>query len=266
VVLIDFWTYSCINCLRTLPHVKAWYARYRSSGFDVVGVHTPEFDFEHVAGNVAEAVARLEIRYPVAMDNDYGTWDAWGNDSWPAEYLIDAAGQERYSSVGEGDYGRTEAAIRALLTANGARRLPPPTAVPDRTPMQLTTPETYLGYQRLERYVGTPISRDVTRTYTYASSLPADHVTYGGTWTVGPEHILAGQDAGLRISVTASDVYLVLAGNGTVRASLDGRALATQRVSGVPTLYSILSGTRAQHGVLELTFTPGVSAYDFTFG
>jgi cytochrome c biogenesis protein CcdA/thiol-disulfide isomerase/thioredoxin len=266
VVLIDFWTYSCINCLRTLPHVKAWYARYRSSGFDVVGVHTPEFDFEHVAGNVAEAVARLEIRYPVAMDNDYGTWDAWGNDSWPAEYLIDAAGQVRYSSVGEGDYGRTEAAIRALLTANGARRLPPPTAVPDRTPMQLTTPETYLGYQRLERYVGTPISRDVTRTYTYASSLPADHVTYGGTWTVGPEHILAGQDAGLRISVTASDVYLVLAGNGTVRASLDGRALATQRVSGVPTLYSILSGTRAQHGVLELTFTPGVSAYDFTFG
>ncbi len=266
VVLVDFWTYSCINCLRSLPHVEAWYARYHPAGFEVVGVHTPEFDFEHSAGNVAAAVSRLSVRYPVAMDNDYGTWDAWGNDSWPAEYLIDAAGNVRYGSIGEGDYGRTEAAIRALLTAAGARHLPPTTAVPDRTPMQEATPETYLGYERLERYSGSPISRNSAHTYTYASSVAPNHLTYSGTWTVGPQDILAGPGAALRIDIAASDVYLVLAGSGTVTASLDGRPLASQHVSGVPTLYTILSASRSQHGVLQLGFTPGIKAYDFTFG
>jgi hypothetical protein len=200
------------------------------------------------------------------MDNDYGTWDAGGNDSWPAEYLIDAKGNVRYGSIGEGDYGRTEAAIRALLTSAGTTRLPPTTAVPDRTPVQVATPETYLGYQRLERYVGTPIMRNHPHTYTYTASLPADHVSYAGTWTVGPEDILAGPGAALRINVTASEIYLVLAGSGTVTASLNGKALATQHVSGVPTLYTLLSAPRSQHGVLQLSFSSGIKAYDFTFG
>ncbi|HVY08621.1 MAG TPA: cytochrome c biogenesis protein CcdA [Mycobacteriales bacterium] len=266
VVLIDFWTYSCINCLRSLPHVEGWYSRYHGDGFDVVGVHTPEFDFEHDAGNVQAAVSRLKIRYPVAMDNAYGTWNAWGNDSWPAEYLIDAHGDVRYGSVGEGDYGRTEAAIRALLTAAGAQHLPATTAVPDRTPTQASTPETYLGYERLERYSGTPVTHDQPRAYTYASTLAAGHVTYGGTWTVGAEDIVAGSGAGLRINVNASDVYLVMAGSGTVTASLNGKPLATQHVSGVPTLYTILAAAQAQRGVLQLSFAPGIKAYDFTFG
>ncbi|HVU60127.1 MAG TPA: cytochrome c biogenesis protein DipZ [Mycobacteriales bacterium] len=266
VVLVDFWTYSCINCLRSLPHVEAWYARYHSDGFEVVGVHTPEFDFEHVVGNVASAIARLGVAYPVAMDNDYGTWNAWGNDSWPAEYLIDPDGNVRYGSVGEGDYGQTEAAIRALLTANGVTHLPSTTDVPDDTPMRASTPESYLGYERLERYDGPAIARNAPKAYTFAASLAASHLSYAGTWTVESQDILAGSDAALRINVSASDVYLVLAGDGTVTATLNGRPLATQHVSGVPTLYTIYSGSAVQHGILELHASPGVKAYDFTFG
>ncbi|HEX3705641.1 MAG TPA: cytochrome c biogenesis protein CcdA [Mycobacteriales bacterium] len=266
VVLVDFWTYSCINCLRSLPHVEAWYSRYHSAGFEVIGVHTPEFDFEHVTGNVESAVSRLKVSYPVAMDNNYGTWDAWGNNSWPAEYLIDPNGDVRYGSVGEGDYGQTEAAIRALLTANGDHHLPPTTAVPDRTPMQATTPESYLGYERLERYDGTPVLKNSTHSYTAASSLAASHLTYGGTWTVQSQDIVAGSDAVIRFNVHASNIYLVLAGTGTVSATLDGNALATQHVSGVPSLYTILSAVKPQQGVLQLNVSPTVKAYAFTFG
>jgi cytochrome c biogenesis protein CcdA/thiol-disulfide isomerase/thioredoxin len=265
VVLIDFWTYSCINCLRSLPHVEAWYSRYHKAGLDVIGVHTPEFDFEHVAGNVTAAISRLGVKYPVAMDNAYGTWNAWGNNSWPAEYLIDAAGNVRYGSVGEGDYGTTEGAIRALLAANGAK-LPPATSVPDRTPGETSTPESYLGYERLARYVGSPIVHNQPATYTFASTLPADHLSYSGRWTVQGEDIAAGSNAALRINVDASDVYLVLSGTGTVTGTLNGKPLAAQHVAGVPTLYSILTSNTTQHGVLQLAFSPGVKAYDFTFG
>jgi thiol-disulfide isomerase/thioredoxin len=267
VVLIDFWTYSCINCRRSLPHVESWYQRYRSAGLEVIGVHTPEFDFEHVTGNVTAAVSRLGVTYPVAMDNNYATWNAWGNNSWPAEYLIDATGNVRYDDVGEGNYGEMEAAIRALLTASGAR-LPPPTAVPDRTPQEATTPESYLGYERLERYTGNPsqVRHDIAARYTFASSLPSDDLSYDGTWTVEPQDILAGPDAKLRLNLTAHDVYLVLGGTGTVTGSFDGRPLPALQVSGVPTLYTILAAPAQQHGVLQLEVSPGVRAYDFTFG
>jgi cytochrome c biogenesis protein CcdA/thiol-disulfide isomerase/thioredoxin len=266
VVLIDFWTYSCINCRRSLPHVEAWYRRYHSDGLEVIGVHTPEFDFEHSASNVSSAIKSLGVTYPVAMDNDYGTWNAWDNDSWPAEYLIDAQGDVRYGSLVEGDYGETEAAIRALLIADGVKSLPPTTDVPDTTPDEPSTPESYLGYQRLARYAGTPITRNAAKDYSYARSLPASNLSYNGSWTVGPDDILAGSDASLRINVRASDVYLVLAGSGTVTATLSGKPLATQQVAGVPTLYTIFSGQTVRHGIVQLDFSPGLSAYDFTFG
>jgi cytochrome c biogenesis protein CcdA/thiol-disulfide isomerase/thioredoxin len=265
VVLIDFWTYSCINCLRSLPHVEAWYSRYHSAGLDVIGVHTPEFDFEHVASNVMAAISRLGVTYPVAMDNNYGTWDAWGNNSWPAEYLLDANGNLRYGSVGEGDYGTTEGAIRALLKADGAT-LPQPTSVPDRTPTEPSTPESYLGYQRLARYVGTGIVKNRPATYTFPTSLSANQLSYSGQWTVQSQDIEAGTAASLRIDIDASDVYLVLSGSGTIRATLNGKPLATQHVSGVPTLYTILSSSDVQHGLLQLNFSTGITAYDFTFG
>lgn len=265
VVLIDFWTYSCINCLRSLPHVEAWYSRYHSAGLDVIGVHTPEFDFEHVPSNVAAAIAKFGVRYPVAMDNDYGTWNAWANNSWPAEYLIDANGDVRYGSIGESDYGVTEGAIRALLRADGAK-LPPTTDVPNRTPMDVTTPESYLGYERLARYDGTKIVHDAPSSYAFAASLPANHLSYSGQWTVQSQDIAAGKNAALRINVAAKDVYIVLSGTGTVTGSFDGRPVANQRVAGVPVLHTILSGDQIRRGILQLHVPEGVKAYAFTFG
>src|SRR5262249_48303281 len=152
VVLVDFWTYSCINCLRTLPHLKAWYTAYHKDGLQIVGVHTPEFAFEHVASNVRSAIKRLGIDYPVVQDNKYRTWSAYGNQYWPAEYLIDRSGEVRHIQFGEGDYDQTEGAIRTLLgVSNGGM-----THVADTTPRDLTTPESYLGYRRLQRYAGSP--------------------------------------------------------------------------------------------------------------
>ena len=120
-MLVDFWTYTCINCIRTLPYLKAWDAAYRNDGLTIVGVETPEFAFEHDAGNVANAIGQFGLRYPVVQDNEMGTWNAYGNEYWPADYLIDATGHVRYAAFGEGDYDKTETAIRALLAEAGAQ-------------------------------------------------------------------------------------------------------------------------------------------------
>ena len=154
VVLVDFWTYTCINCIRTLPYLKAWDERYRDKGLTIVGVHTPEFPFERDAENVKDAIAQNGLRYPVAQDNDYATWDAYGNQFWPAKYLIDARGQVRYTHFGEGDYEETEEAIRRLLEEAG--RGPPPglaEARAERASPFVTTPESYLGAARADRFV-----------------------------------------------------------------------------------------------------------------
>ena len=156
VVLIDFWTYTCINCLRTLPHVRAWDARYRSRGLTIVGVHTPEFAFEHSAGNVRDAIARSRLRYPVVQDNDYATWNAWGNRYWPAKYLIDAKGRVRYAHFGEGEYDETEAAIRTLLAEAGAAALGERARVRAEDAVEAQTPETYLGVQRAQGWATPP--------------------------------------------------------------------------------------------------------------
>src|SRR4051794_6337185 len=153
VVLVDFWTYTCINCLRTLPALRAWDARYRAAGLVVVGVHTPEFRFERDAGNVREAIARNDIRYPVAQDNAYVTWKAYGNQYWPAEYLVDAQGRVRRAHFGEGDYDGTEAAIRALLAEAGDGPLGPRAGARPEVAGAQATPETYLGAARAERWL-----------------------------------------------------------------------------------------------------------------
>ena len=118
-MLVDFWTYTCINCIRTLPYLKAWDAAYRADGLTIVGVETPEFSFEKDAGNVENAIQQFGLRYPVVQDNKMGTWNAYGNEYWPADYLIDASGHVRYAAFGEGDYEKTETAIRALLASGG---------------------------------------------------------------------------------------------------------------------------------------------------
>ncbi|MBV9464519.1 MAG: redoxin domain-containing protein, partial [Solirubrobacterales bacterium] len=153
VVLLDFWTYTCINCIRTLPFLKGLYATYHRYGLELVGIETPEFTFEQDAGNVAQAISSDGIRYPVVQDNLYGTWNAYQNEYWPAEYLIDARGEVRHTQFGEGDYKQSEAAVRELLYEAGARALPPPmTAQAIMPSAQLATPETYLNTQRSQGF------------------------------------------------------------------------------------------------------------------
>ena len=154
VVLVDFWTYTCINCIRTFPHLRAWDERYRDKGLAIVGVHTPEFAFEREAGNVKRAIAQNDLRYPVAQDNRYGTWNAWGNQYWPAKYLIDAEGHVRYTHFGEGNDRQTEEAIRALLAESGREGLGGFSQAEAETADPATrTPETYLGSDRAEGFV-----------------------------------------------------------------------------------------------------------------
>jgi cytochrome c biogenesis protein CcdA/thiol-disulfide isomerase/thioredoxin len=264
VVLVDFWTYSCINCLRTLPHLESWDATYRKDGLVIVGVHTPEFAFEHSLDNVRSATRRLGVRYPVALDNDYATWTAYANQYWPAEYLIDRRGHVRRFHPGEGKYSETEQAIRDLLAMPGAR-LPKAAAMADNTPTALTTPESYLGYQRLDRYAGSKIVRDRLAGYRLPRSLRLDDLAYGGSWRVEAERIVAGRDGRLRLRFHARKVYLVLGGRGAVHVLVDGRSARTVQVRG-DRLYALVSGSKLQAALLELRFTPGVEAYAFTFG
>jgi cytochrome c biogenesis protein CcdA/thiol-disulfide isomerase/thioredoxin len=265
VVLIDFWTYSCINCLRTLPHLEDWDKQYRSKGLVIVGVHTPEFAFEHDLGNVQKAVAKLGVRYPVALDNDYKTWNAYSNQFWPAEYLLDQTGRVRHIHFGEGEYGKTEQDIRLLLRAGGSSTLPRPERKRDATPTGDITPESYLGYFRIDRYSGSQLSADVERDYRYPTTLARDHFAYDGRWTVGSERIVAGDGARLRLHFHARQVNLVLGGKGLVAVMVDGRAKGAVHVNG-DRLYTLVSSRRIRDGVLDLAFTPGVQAYAFTFG
>ncbi len=261
VVLIDFWTYSCINCLRTLPHLKAWDAAYRDRGLVIVGVHTPEFAFEHVSSNVGDAVKRLGIEYPVVQDNDFATWNNYSNQYWPAEYLIDRSGHVRHYHFGEGAYDETEGLIRKLLGARDVTAA----EVADNSPTIQTTPESYLGERRLDRYAGSAIKADRLATYTFPKKLPSDNLAYDGRWRVEAERIVAGRDARLRLRYSAHDVYLVLGGTGDVDVLLDGRKEPTVHVDGYR-LYTLSEGKSFHERLLELRFTPGVQAYAFTFG
>ena len=268
VVLVDFWTYSCINCQRELPHVEAWYAKYHRYGLEVVGVHTPEFPFEHVVSNVQAAVGRLGVRFPVAIDDNYATWNAYANEYWPAEYLIDQNGEVRRTAFGEGGYPTTESDIRLLLEAGGARHLPPPTELADRTPTQELTTETYLGSTRFdgERYLGSAVLESRPASYRIAGGLPSGDFSFGGTWTQHAWEITAGRGAQIALSYMADDVYLVLGGTGAVSVSVNGVHTKTVQVSGVPDLYTLVSSASFHTGLLTLSVSPGVQAYDFTFG
>ncbi len=265
VVLIDFWTYSCINCLRTLPHVKAWAARYRQAGLVVVGVHTPEFAFEHVPANVKANARRLGVRYPVAIDSGYGTWNAWGNQYWPAEYLIDRSGRVREAHFGEGEYDKTEAAIRSLLSRTASTLPETAAGIADTTPTGSLTPESYLGTTRLARYAGSKIVRGRLHDYRLPPHLALNDLAYGGNWLVEPERIVAGHGARLQLAYLARKVYVVLGGTGTMTVRVDGQLSSSIRVDG-DRLYTAVDRARSGRHLLELRFSPGVLAYSFTFG
>ena len=265
VVLVDFWTYTCINCLRTLPFLKGLYAQYHRYGLDIVGVETPEFTFEQEASNVRQAIASDGIKYPVVQDNQYGTWNAYQNQYWPAEYLIDAKGQVRHVQFGEGNYKEDEAAVRALLADAGATSLPPPmTASAIMSSAGLGTPETYLDDQRSQGFA-TPIQSGVRR-YTGSPNVGLNQFSLKGIWWATSESLMpVGGTSSITGGVQAAKVYLVLTSNGNVprqgRVLLDGRPIPNAHAgadvkNGVLTvtgerLYSLVSFPTAQ----QFTFT-----------
>jgi hypothetical protein len=231
----------------------------------VVGIHSPEFAFERVSDNVRSAVQRLGIRYPVGLDNDFKTWRAYDNKYWPAKYLVDRSGRLRYTHFGEGKYDETETWIQRLLGENGANKQSQ--TLPDLTPSRATTPETYLGYARLERFAGSKITLDAAGAYRFPPrQLRQDEIAYAGSWTVGSERIVAGRGARLRVRFRARRIFLVLGGNGSIEVVVDERRRPDVRISGVPRLYAIANFPEWARGVIELRFTPGLEAYAFTFG
>ncbi len=282
VVLVDFWTYTCINCLRTLPFLKGLYAQYHKYGLEIVGVETPEFTFEQEASNVRQAIGSDGIEYPVVQDNKYGTWDAWNNEYWPAEYLIDANGKVRHYQFGEGDYKQSEAAVRALLADAGATSLPPPmTATAIMPSAGLGTPETYLDdTPRTQGFVTKLFAGN--REYPGASGqLSINQFALKGPWDATSESITAvGSGASITGAVQAAKVYLVLTSAGDVprevRVLLDGQPIpdahaGTDVRNGLVTvtgqrLYNLISFPEAEQFTFTVQLPPGVSAYDFTFG
>jgi cytochrome c biogenesis protein CcdA/thiol-disulfide isomerase/thioredoxin len=267
VVLVDFWAYSCINCQREIAHVTAWNAAYATKGLRVIGVHAPEYAFERVPANVAAGAKRLGITYPIAIDNAYGTWDAYHNDSWPAAYLIDATGMVRHVAIGEGDYAGEETLIRTLLKqADPTVMLPKPTQVTDTTPTDPDqTPEMYLGNERADAFVGTQSYGNGTRRFSAPAQLEVDEYALSGSWTVGPESITSGAGSVLVLHYEASKVYLDVGGTGTLTITSGGSS-RVQAVSGEPNIYTIASHRTPVRASLSIRLSPGLSAYSFTFG
>jgi cytochrome c biogenesis protein CcdA/thiol-disulfide isomerase/thioredoxin len=265
VVLVDFWAYSCINCQRELPHVEAWARDYASDGLVVVGVHTPEYAYEHVPSNVEAGIRRLGLTFPVALDNSYDTWNAYGNQAWPASYLIDADGQVRHVSVGEGDYTGEEQLIRQLLlAARPGITLPRATNVPDTTPDDPNqTPEIDFGSGRQQGYDGgTPYA---TGQFTFPATLPVNSFGLSGAWSIGDQSMTAGKGAGIELAFHASDVYLNVGGAGTLTVS-SGGANKVIRVSGPPDIYAVATEQSARDGTVTIGLSPGLQAYSITFG
>jgi cytochrome c biogenesis protein CcdA/thiol-disulfide isomerase/thioredoxin len=283
VVLVDFWTYTCINCIRTLPYVRSWDERYRDEGLTIVGVHTPEFDFEKKASNVGRAIRQSNLRYPVVQDNEFGTWNNWGNNAWPAKYLVDAEGKVRYAHIGEGEYKETEAAIRELLAEAGAKKIGA-AAKPEGEIISVgaqATPETYLGSARAQSF--SPVGpTDGTRSYTAMApaKLPRSVFSLGGRWKVDRESATAVRGATITARVVGTHVYLVLSSRGDrprkVRVMLDGKPITAADAGedvrdGVVTvrrqqLYRLVKVKATEEHVLGLALDPGVSGFAFTFG
>jgi cytochrome c biogenesis protein CcdA/thiol-disulfide isomerase/thioredoxin len=273
VVLIDFWAYSCINCQRAIGHVIDWYNRYREHGLVVIGVHTPEYAFERVAGNVASAAAELHITYPIALDNDYRTWNNYQNLYWPAEYLIDANGTVRHTKFGEGDYDGGEKLIRQLLAdasgANPVVRLPAPSNSADTTPQTRLTPETYLGAGRAGNYGGDGEYKAGSATFRYPAQLADDRFALRGRWILDDQGATAASDdAAIALNYTAKAVYAVVGGTGSLTVTRNEKTTTTP-IGGPPTLHQIVGDSpegTAHRDRLDMQISEGVQVFSFTFG
>lgn len=278
VILVDFWTYTCINCIRTLPYIRNWDAKYRDKGLVIVGVHTPEFEFEKNPANVQKAIDDFALLYPVMQDNDYATWNAYKNRYWPAKYLVDKNGNIRYTHFGEGNYDETERMIQKLLEETGV------SAQVDvsnpRYRVFSRTPELYLGYQRLA-YFASPerIVPDGEGTYSFPSQLPPSSVAYEGSWTIGAERAMPHKGASMILRFDAGEVFLVMRpahDTGKVMITLDGTPPADESgadvENGVITvatdrLYKIIKLKEPGEHILKFEFLDdNTELYAFTFG
>ncbi len=287
VVLIDFWTYTCINCLRTLPYVTAWDRRYRDQGLTVVGVHSPEFSFERDPNNVADAITANRIEYPVVQDNNLSTWSAWHNQYWPAKYLIDAQGRVRYTHFGEGDYDTTEEAIRSLLReARGGSEVGPTAKVgaTETVGRGTSTPETYLGSARAQGFINGRIPNGRVNFGTVGDRvfdrLPLNAFAYQGQWGLEAESATALEGARLDSHFNAGKVFLVLGSNGEPRrlqVFLDGKPIPPELAGsdvdphGFVTvdrqrLYRLVELPEVGAHNLSLHFASGLTGYAFTYG
>jgi len=261
VVLLDFWTYSCINCQRTLPYLTGWADTYADNGLVVIGVHSPEFAFERVEENVADNAARLGVQYPIALDNDFATWQAYHQRFWPAHYLIDAEGVVRQVHYGEGAYAETESLIRELLGVDGA-----PAGSADPALTSGRSPETYVGLDRMGMVDNGTVSSG-RGVYDLSAEPPRDAFSLGGTWDIQGEYARSRAGARLNYHFYAAQVYLVLGGEGTatVTSAGDPGYRKVVQVTGPPTLYTLYDGA-ARDDVLQLELSAGLSVYAFTFG
>lgn len=288
VVLVDFWTYSCINCLRTLPYVRAWDAKYRPYGLVVLGVHAPEFAFERTLDNVRSAVETFGIRYPVVTDNNYRIWQAFNNQYWPAHYFIDAMGAVRASQFGEGDYENSERTIQNLLREAGVKDVPTDLVNPARDGVQAAdstadrTAETYLGYGRSEGFASPEgIQPDAATQYSAPKLLGSNRWALAGDWTVKRERVEATAPGRIQFRFHGRDLHLVL-GSATgepirFRVRLDGEPVGADRgvdtdIQGFGTidkerLYQLVRQDQPRERLFEIEFLdPGAVAYAFTFG
>lgn len=278
VVLIDFWTYSCINCQRTFPYLRKWHDTYGDKGLVIVGVHSPEFEFEKDSDNVRQAIKDFDLRYPIVQDNNFATWRAYENHYWPAKYLIDKDGQIRYTHFGEGAYDETEKVIQELLKETGQTDLPTAT---DNTEYDnyARTPETYLGYGRIDRFVSPEkIIPDEKEHYTSPDTLPFNGIAFSGQWKVTREYANPQKDASLLLNFESKEVFLVMRPVGGTPAKvtvyLDGEMqdLGRSVVNGKVTvdsdrLYKLINLPTPGRHILRLEFEDSnVEVYAFTFG
>lgn len=278
VVLIDFWTYSCINCVRTLPYLKDWYNKYHTKGLVIIGVHSPEFDFEKKVTHVRKAVKNYDIKYPVALDNSFVTWQNFSNHFWPAHYLVNKQGKVVYEHFGEGNYDVTENNIRFLL---GLDKTNTPLASDNPSYSYFITPETYLGYKRANRNLSPETIPEQKGTYHFPVSLAQSSWALAGEWLVLSDKIIAEKsNAALKFHFKAGKVFIVMGNSSNkpiqVKLLLNDKPLLLNKGKDVTEstvvvdqygLYEIVNMPQSDSAVLELrSDTPGLELYTFTFG
>lgn len=291
IVLLDIWTYSCINCQRTIPYLNAWYDKYKDQGLEIIGVHTPEFDFEKKYENVVAAVQKFGIKYPVMQDNNYATWQAYRNQYWPRKFLIDIDGYIVYDHIGEGGYAETEQKIQELLDEKmaraalpGARSIPIGLVAPTGTDeSKAQSPEIYFGAARNTRLTNGKAGLVGAQTFTRPEATRRNELYLAGAWNITPEYAEAAAGSAIIFKYSAEDVYFVASAPIAARLKVrrDGQPLAKDQAGAdiffengqsyvtvqADRLYKLIKETDASEHILELQAeTPGLKAYTFTFG